>query len=241
MAVTRQDYSNLAENYDSSRFSGEKGNFLYQLDASVVRDLMGIAHAKTLRQNFMVLDLPVGTGRGLSYLDGIPDTIVGCDVTLDMLKVAKKRSNRFCIGLLQGDASSLPFRDGAFDCVMALRFFHLFDESPRKLFVQEFERILKPGGFVLCSFTNGWYGLGLNFWRKATGRFGVHLQSSGEIRRLFPQWKVHALFGNYLPRQSTVKKFTPVLETVICRLTKKAPLNRICFERFYLLQKPGES
>jgi hypothetical protein len=105
--------------------------------------------------------------------------------------------------------------------------------------VQKFDRILNPGGFVLCSFTNGWYGFGLNYFRKMAGEFGVHFRSSGEINRLFPQWKVHALYGNYLPHQSSIKKFAPRFESGIRRLTKIMPLNRCCFERFYLLQKPS--
>jgi ubiquinone/menaquinone biosynthesis C-methylase UbiE len=240
MAVTRQDYSNLAESYDDTRFGGEKGHFLYKLDASIVKKLITIAHSKTRLPNFIVLDLPVGTGRALEYMQTIPDKIVGCDLTPNMLQIAQKRSNRLCIGLLQGDASTLPFRDAAFDCVVTLRFFHLFKQGPRQIFVQEFNRILKPGGFILCSFTNGWYGFGLNYFRKMAGQFDVHFQSSREINRLFPKWQVHALYGNYLPRQSSIKKVAPRIEAVICQLTKMIPLNRFCFERFYLLQKPSE-
>jgi hypothetical protein len=72
MAVTRQDYSNLAESYDDTRFGGEKGHFLYKLDASIVKELITIAHTKTPLRNFIVLDLPVGTGRVISYLEAIP-------------------------------------------------------------------------------------------------------------------------------------------------------------------------
>ena len=240
MAVTRQDYSNLAESYDDTRFGGEKGHFLYKLDGTILKNLIDTAHAKTSLQTFTVLDIPVGTGRTLNYMEEIPDKIVGCDLTPNMLQLAKKRITPGCVGLVQGDASTLPFSDGVFDCLVTLRFFHLFQQRPRKLFVEEFNRILKPGGFIICSFTNGWYGFGLNYFRKVSGRFSVHFQSSGEINRLFPQWKVHALFGNYLPYQSSIKQFAPRLEALICQLTKSVPLNRFCFERFYLLQKPSE-
>jgi SAM-dependent methyltransferase len=193
----------------------------------------------TISNNFTILDIPAGTGRAMAYLKDNPCTIIGCDLTNSMLQFAKEKCSGNCIGLLQGDASKLPFHDGKFDCVLTLNFFHLFPPYLRKIFVHEFDRILKPGGFFLCSFTNGWYGFGLNWIRKLIGNFPIYFLMPGEIKRLFPGWRVHALHGNYLPLQSFVGKFRVSAEATALWMTGKPPLNRFCFTRFYLLQKPN--
>jgi ubiquinone/menaquinone biosynthesis C-methylase UbiE len=238
--MPRQYYTDLAEDYDTIRFGGTKGALVEYADATILKDFLSIVRANIPLRTLTLIDVPVGTGRALKYMEDELIHIVGCDITPAMLKIARKISHHHCLGLIQADASELPFPNESFDCISALRFFHLFPLTSRKLFSQEFGRILKPGGFIICSFTNGWYGFGLNWVRQLRRKSGVYLLfSSGEIKTLFPGWKMHALRGNYLPLEWAVSNLGLQAKALSSWLTGHFPLNRFCHERFYLLQKPS--
>lgn len=229
--VLRRDYSALADTYDEVRFRGRNGRFLYETDASIVRELVELTGASSL------LDVPVGTGRVLDYLKDMPIRIVGTDLTPGMLDHARARLTSQQT-LLRADASRLPVQSGAMDCITCLRFFHLFAPCDRPPFVREFARVLKPDGYLLCSFTNGWYGGGINWVRRALGRRSVEFVWPGEVNRLFPHWEVCAVRGNFLPLQGFFASTSSWAEKTMRRMTSKFPLNHLCWERFYLLRKP---
>ena len=96
-----------------------------------------------------VLDVCAGTGdlalacaerqRG----DG---TVIGLDMTWAMLARAqeKQRAQRLLVGWLQGDAESLPFRDGGFDRVLIG--FSTRNLSHLTVGLRELVRVLKPQG-----------------------------------------------------------------------------------------------
>ncbi len=237
----RKDYTGEAGCYDQSRFGGVEGKFVDECDTAILKDFLGRTEA------FRCLDVPVGTGRISSYLEGEPIRIMGCDFTLAMLKIAKMRPNKNMLGLVQGDGSQLPFANESFDLIFCLAFFHLFPAEHRGGFVREFERILKPGGYLICSFTNRWYGGGLNwvrkgfnripFLRKKFGGCGIHFLEIGEIRQLFPNWKVVASHGNFLPFQRKLPQFCSSRKNFMRKLTACFPFNQLCFARFFLLKK----
>src|SRR5258708_12747402 len=64
-----------------------------------------------------VLDLACGTGAMMRRLAArLPDALLfGADVSLEQLRAARSRSPELV--LINGDATALPFRDGAFDVV----------------------------------------------------------------------------------------------------------------------------
>ena len=232
MSMSQQDYSQIAPSYDEQRFQTDSGRFLYETDRLIVRELVALTKASTL------LDVPVGTGRVLDYLKDTPIAITGCDVTVAMLERAKQRMVESRHTLLYGDASNLPFESGSFDCITSLRFFHLFAPQVRHTFVREFSRVLKPGGYVLCSFTNGWYGGGINWARKLLGQQTVHFLWPGELSRLFPSWRVCALRGNFFPFQWWLASKGTRLDLAMKWFNARTPMNRFCWERFYLLKRP---
>ena len=239
--LLRRDYTTQAEKYDDLRYGGKEGKFMERSEAAIVRELTGKTRAS------LCLDVPVGTGRVESYLEGESIKIVGCDFTEAMLKVSKKRHMTNTLSLVRGDAARLPFSSESFDLIICLSFFHLFPSDPRRSFVAEFERVLRPGGYLLCSFTNGWYGGGLNWVRKSLGRFsfvrkglgrcGVYFLMPGEIRRLFPNWNVCASRGNFLPFQRFISVLSERAEVIMRPFTAYPPLKQLCYTRFYLLKK----
>jgi ubiquinone/menaquinone biosynthesis C-methylase UbiE len=228
-----RDYSRLAADYDSIRFAHDAGRFLEQMDARIVRELVARTGART------VVDVPTGTGRVASYLAGSGVSVVGCDFTPAMLDVAKARKLPNQVAFHECDARSLPFADHSIECVVSLRFFHLFHRTERRPFVQEFERVLKPGGFVICSFTNGFYGGGINWLKKALLRKSVYFEHRNELASLFPGWRVVELRGNFFPWQRLLSYLgSERIVELSQQLTAKWPLNRVCWEKLYLLQAP---
>lgn len=231
-AVLRQDYNDESARYDRVRFEKPGGQYVARIDAAIVRELVGLSGAALL------LDLPVGTGRALDYLNDRSIKVIGCDLTEGMLRFAERRGPAVRAGLARCDATKIPFASGTFDAVLSLRFFHLFPPEVRPVFVAEFQRVLKPGGHLICSFTNGWYGGGINWVRKALGGKAVHFLAPGELHRLFPEWRVRALRGNFLPMQRLIAQLGRPAEEAARRITARPPLNALCWERYYLLQRP---
>ena len=230
---SHRDYASLAKDYDDIRFSGTGGTFLERMDADIIRDFVARTGART------IVDIPTGTGRVASYVQPLGTDVIGCDLTPAMLELAKAKRLPNQIAFHDCDAKSLPFASHSVDCIVSLRFFHLFRWTDRPQFVQEFQRVLKPGGFVVCSFTNGFYGGGINWLKKALGYRTVHFEMPGEVRSLFPGWTVVAARGNFLPGQRFLTSLGPgTLVPFSQMLTAHWPLNRLCWERYLLLQAP---
>lgn len=97
-----------------------------------------------LTGNERVLDLGCGNGSYLELISG-----VGIDASLGMLGTARTRTEG---PLVNGDAMALPFRDAAFDVVLAAHM--LYHVPDRELAAGEMRRVLSPGG-VCVAVTNG--------------------------------------------------------------------------------------
>jgi len=97
------------------------------------------------------LDLCCGTG-DMAFLAeqfagrSVLPRVVGCDFTLPMLAVARrrKRENGRRSGFIQGDALRLPFPDGAFDVITVG--YGLRNIADPRAALLEMRRVLAPGG-----------------------------------------------------------------------------------------------
>ncbi len=230
--MTKSLYTSEAANYDQRRFSGVSGEFVRRVDGTIVRRLVARVGPKR------ILDVPTGTGRVLDYLHDVDVHVKGLDATPEMLREARKILNPKRQEVMEGDAKSMPFDDAEFDMVISLRFFHLFTPDQRIPFAAEFARVLRPGGYLLCSFTNGWYAGGLNWAKRFLRQPTMSFLYPSELSSLLPGWKVCALYGNFLPKQGQLSVL-PGIGPLVDRPSRVWPFNRICWERFYLLQKPS--
>jgi ubiquinone/menaquinone biosynthesis C-methylase UbiE/uncharacterized protein YbaR (Trm112 family) len=97
----------------------------------------------------VVLDLACGPGiyaRPLARKAGA-GTVVGLDLSLPMLRYARRRALEEGIDnlvLTRADATNLPLPDGRFDGVNCCGALHLFPDPARA--VREVHRVLRPGG-----------------------------------------------------------------------------------------------
>lgn len=94
----------------------------------------------------LILDNGCGTGELMEFLNS--REVVGCDISFNMLKNAKKRSNF----LVKCDSEKLPFKDKSFDVVYVKALLHHLNDIDSA--IQEIKRVLKPGGEVVFAETN---------------------------------------------------------------------------------------
>ncbi|MFF7716199.1 methyltransferase domain-containing protein [Streptomyces sp. NPDC007988] len=94
-----------------------------------------------------VLDAGCGTGRALPLLReavGPAGTVVGADLTLEMLQTAVRAGRDRDAALLQADAARLPLRAASMDAVFASGLIaHLPNPADD---LRELARVVRPGG-----------------------------------------------------------------------------------------------
>lgn len=126
-----------------------------RLALPLVRALRGVKRP-------MVLDVATGTGRLpqtlLRNLE-FEGTIVGLDVSMGMLREAKRKTARYHgrVYWLWKDAMDLPFANDSFDAVTCLEAIE-FMRDPVGV-VKEMTRVLRPGGTLLATNRIGLDGL----------------------------------------------------------------------------------
>jgi len=122
-----------------------------------------------------ILDLGCGTGMFVDELSARARFLVGVDVSLEMLNVARGRARK--VALVQADADALPFTDGSFDAVVSVTLLQNMPDPSAT--VREVARVLKPGGVaILTSLKRKHSRWELEKWVKEAG---MELVVSGEI------------------------------------------------------------
>lgn len=97
-----------------------------------------------------LLDVGTGTGRMLELLGRDAASIVGLDLSHDMLSVARANLARAGLSraqLRQGDIYALPVQPESFDLVVVHQVLHYLDDGARA--IREAARALRPGGRLL--------------------------------------------------------------------------------------------
>ena len=90
-----------------------------------------------------VLDMPCGTGRFTGSLDAQGYSVVGSDISFEMMLAAREKLGDLPLvaGYVQSEAESLPMRDRSFDCVMSIRFLFHVDPENRVKILREMGRV----------------------------------------------------------------------------------------------------
>jgi SAM-dependent methyltransferase len=135
----------VAEDYDFHRFSTP------ERQRRNARKWAAIVRALTLTPDVRsILDLPCGTGRFTGALARRGHDVLGSDISLEMIQQAVRATGAghdamhgFVRGFVQADGERLPFRDAAFDCVVAIRFTQHIEPEPRVRILREFRRVTR--------------------------------------------------------------------------------------------------
>jgi ubiquinone/menaquinone biosynthesis C-methylase UbiE len=107
-----------------------------------------------------VLEIGFGAGKATQLLaEKTPHGCVyGIDLSATMVKRARERNAQAVstgrVRLQQGDAAQLPFEECHFDKVVSIHTFYWWAEDPRRILTENF-RVLKPGGKLLFTFSQG--------------------------------------------------------------------------------------
>ena len=125
------------------------------------------------------LDVGTGTGRISVPLQKVGGDLVGCDFSLKMMKLQRQKfpASR----LAQADASRLPFPAGHFDALLTCHVMHLV--GPWGQALQEYRRVLKPGGVYINAHTERVGGSIRRqireFWEERVASSGANSQRPG--------------------------------------------------------------
>src|SRR5579859_980737 len=113
-----------------------------------------------------LLDIGIGTGRTIPLMTSISNDYIGVDYTLKLLEIAQSRYPGLDLRHMDArDMSALPsghyglaeFSWNGIDCV---------DYDDRVTILEEMYRVVRPGGYVLCSSHNrGGPGYQENIWQ----------------------------------------------------------------------------
>ena len=113
-------------------------------------------------QGKVVLDVGCGTGRPTLKIAEYASSVIGVEPERSMRDVAVGRARERAITnveFLAGRAEDLPLPDHSVDMVVAVTMQTLHNEENIRRFVQEAERVVKPGGSIVSvDIMPGWYG-----------------------------------------------------------------------------------
>jgi SAM-dependent methyltransferase len=110
-----------------------------------------------------LLDAGCGTGIFTSAFLRMGVKVTGMDISLPMLRAARRRQTRRGMSLVQGDMLRLPFRDSAFDHVLSVTALEFLPEAKGAL--EECFRVVRPGGTVVVATLNR-----LGMWARKRNR-----------------------------------------------------------------------
>ena len=124
----------VAHQYDVIRFGTVTGRLINRLEQQLVARAF-----RDLPAGARVLDVPAGTGRITRHLRALGFAPVGADISAAMLHEARQRDGD--LPLVLADAEHLPFPDGAFQAVVAVRLMHHVPPQVRPRMLAEFRRV----------------------------------------------------------------------------------------------------
>lgn len=102
--------------------------------------------------NSTILDIACGTGFGSHLLAKQGYQVHGADLSKSTIDLCQKAFKWPSLQFLTADATALPFPDAYFDAVISFETIEHTTQYEKVL--QEFKRVLKPGGRILISTPN---------------------------------------------------------------------------------------
>lgn len=143
----------IAKEYDAIRFTSLKGRWLNRLEKkSILRSLDELCENNGQVSGWLAADAPIGTGRIAELLLEKGIKVIGIDISLEMLLMAKQKFGSSILNgklyLVVADIEKLPFKSDCIDIVTSVRLMgHLPDEIKTKILF-ELLRVSKTGIIV---------------------------------------------------------------------------------------------
>ena len=102
-----------------------------------------------------ILDAGCGVGGLLTRLDRLaaPGHLVGLDLASEALRYCRQRSS---FALVESSVVPLPFASSSFDVITCADVLQHIDEGDDQRTLEEFFRVLRPGGVLVLRVARGW-------------------------------------------------------------------------------------
>ncbi|MDQ7842130.1 MAG: methyltransferase domain-containing protein [Armatimonadota bacterium] len=147
LTTSREDIRAAFLRYEAQRqFGRQARSYARSVSHAQDRDLELLVRHLALREEDRVLDVATGTGFTARALGRVVRAVIGIDLTLGMLREARRIAPGPRLRWVVGDAGALPFADAVFDVVTVRRAAHHFPDLVGAL--REMLRVLKPGGRI---------------------------------------------------------------------------------------------
>lgn len=172
------------------------GEFLWVGEASANSLERALSSAEFLfSRGQQVLDFGCGCGRTLAWLSRRYPSTSWFGVDTDEEAVRWCRENLRAAGFSTNQRQPpLPFPKESLDLIYAISVFTHLDEPDQAAWLEEFERVLKPGGLILLTFYSA------SVWSSLEEAPGIregafHFRRSRKLHGIHPEW-YHTAFQN---------------------------------------------
>lgn len=140
ISITRQTYDSIAAGYSARIDRLVSGSWVGEFERQLLDEFLLMIPVSS----HVVLDIGCGNGKDTYYLKQKGAVAVGIDISLGMLKAAKKRV--FDIVLCQMEMRNPGFSNGSFDGIWANGCIYHVPKVDFIQVLQEVGRVLKPSG-----------------------------------------------------------------------------------------------
>lgn len=118
-----------------------------------------------------VLDIACGTGRYVRLMSNRGISLVGTDISTDMLAVAAETGHGAGhVAFNAGDAAKLPFRDRQFAGVTCMRLYHRVPREVRLAMLREVKRVGSGSAILFFGMDTRWLRVRRFLLRRSMGR-----------------------------------------------------------------------
>lgn len=159
MKPVKQRYQDrsVAQTYDHERFSSVVGRMFDRIEKRALASLLRRVTDEIPDPS--VLDIPCGTGRITEFLLQRGLTVVGGDISHEMMAVAKEKCSPFSprVSWRRLDLERLEVDDNSTDLVTCIRLFHHLESDARGSILRELARVTRRFVLVNVSFSSPWY------------------------------------------------------------------------------------
>lgn len=98
-----------------------------------------------------ILEVGSGRGGGANFVKKYhcPHKVIGINIAHNAVKLSRQVHTTEGLYFFQGNAEKIPFHNESFDAVLNVESCHAYGSVPA--FLKEVKRVLKPGGYFLCT------------------------------------------------------------------------------------------
>ncbi len=121
---------------------------------SIAEHFVRYEYAASFCDGKIVLDCASGEGIGVNILCKNAKTVYGVDIDESTFKTARENIKFDNAILNQGSATELPFSDNYFDVLTSMETLEHIPQKLQEKCIEEFHRVLKPGGQLIISTPN---------------------------------------------------------------------------------------